>query len=76
MPIDQFERSKFATGEVASCIFWISDADNYCNALKEKGATPYFTNYFHDENEKLSGVYMKPATMYAISNISEKIKRS
>lgn len=71
MPVDQFERGKFGKGEVASSVFWISDADNYCSSLSSNGGTPEFGNYIMAENAKQSGIYMKPATMYAISSVTE-----
>lgn len=71
MPLDQFERASFANGEVAASVFWISDADNYCNALADAGASPLFSGYPRKAGAQMSGIYMKPATMYVISNITE-----
>jgi oligogalacturonide transport system substrate-binding protein len=71
IPVDQFSRSKFAQGDVAGSMFWISDADKYCSSLEDYGGTPVIGDYPMLENAALSGWYMKPATMYAISSISD-----
>lgn len=70
-PIDQFDKSNLADGQVAMGIFWISDADSYCKGIADGGGEAVITDYFMADNATLSGLYMKPATMYAISNISE-----
>lgn len=67
IPLEQFDRTLFSDGVIAGSIFWISDADNYCAGSENSGFTPEFCDYFMDENAVLSGLYMKPATMYAIS---------
>ena len=71
IPIDQFERNGFGQAKFAGSIFWISDAENYCSVLEDNGYTAYIANYPQALEPKLSGKYMKPATMYAISNITE-----
>lgn len=71
LPIDQFERAQFANGKCAGSLFWISDADNYCGALKDNGGNPVFSTYPMAETAKMSGLYIKPATMYSISSITE-----
>jgi oligogalacturonide transport system substrate-binding protein len=69
-PVDQFSITKFAKGEFAGSMFWISDADKYCATLADAGATPVIGAYPTMAGESLTGWYMKPATMYAISNIT------
>lgn len=72
IPMEQFDdKTTFASGKITGCVFWISDADNYCDALEDKGYTPEISKYFLNENADLSGIYMKPATMYAVSNVTE-----
>lgn len=71
MPLEQYDREHFARGECASSVLWISDADNYCQALVDEGFTPIISSYPMAQDAKQSGIYMKPATMYAISSITE-----
>ncbi|MCQ2535683.1 MAG: ABC transporter substrate-binding protein [Lachnospiraceae bacterium] len=67
IPVEDFEKSKFADGTVAATMCWVSDAGNYCNALESKGGIPKIAGYLIPDDSKLSGWYIKPATMYAIS---------
>ena len=76
MPVDDFDKSKFADGSIAATMCWVSDAGNYCNALKDKGGEPMIGGYIIPEDAKLSGWYIKPATMYAISAYSENPKEA
>lgn len=76
IPIDKFDRMKFVDGTVAGSAFWISDADNYCCALEEAGGEAVVGSYPVAPNSKLSGLYMKPATMYAINSITEHPKQA
>lgn len=71
MPIDDFDKNKFADGSVAATMCWVSDAGNYCSALEKKGGVPVIGGYFIPEDAKLPGWYIKPATMYAISAYTE-----
>jgi oligogalacturonide transport system substrate-binding protein len=71
LPVDQYSNTKFASGELAGSVFWISDADNYCSTVEENGGNPVIGEYPMLEGATISGWYMKPATMYAISNITE-----
>lgn len=68
LPLDKFERNSFGEGKCATSLFWISDADNYCSVLEANGGTPVLGAYPTVENSKLSGLYIKPATMYALSS--------
>ena len=70
-PVDQFTSNSFSTGEIAGCMFWVSDAGKYCGGLKEAGGNPVLGEYPTMLNKKLSGWYMKPATMYSISATTE-----
>ncbi len=67
MPIEDFDRKKFAAGDCLGSVFWVSDADNYCGSLSDNGFTPYLCGLFTMDDAKLSGLYMKPATLYAIN---------
>lgn len=71
LPVDQFSREKFTDGEVAGTMIWISDAGKYCSELESTGATVALGEYPMADGAELSGWYRKPATMYAISNITE-----
>ena len=71
MPIDKFDRSILGTGECAGSAFWISDADNYCQYIENGGGAAVFVPYFMADDATMTGMYMKPATMYAISNITD-----
>ena len=71
IPIDDFDKSKFADGVVAATMCWVSDAGNYCGALEKKGGDPQIGGYIISPDAKLTGWYIKPATMYAISAYSE-----
>jgi oligogalacturonide transport system substrate-binding protein len=71
MPVDQFSIIKFTNGEVAGSLFWISDADKYCGALEDNGVEPLIAPYPTFSGGTLSGWYMKPATMYAISSTTQ-----
>jgi len=71
MPIDQYDRSKLSSGELAGSIFWISDISNYCSSIESAG-TPVLGSYLTtDVNKPLTGWYKKPATMLAISDSTD-----
>lgn len=70
MPFNQFDKTKFTGGEVASSSFWVSDAGTYCDELDSKGVEIELGEYPGIEDPIISGRYIKPATMYAISNIT------
>lgn len=71
IPVDDFDKAKFSDGKVAATLCWVSDAGNYCKALEGKGGEPGIGGYIIPKQAKLSGWYIKPATMYAISSYSE-----
>lgn len=66
-PVEQFSREKFVNGQIAGSMFWVSDAGSYCDKLDEKGVKVSIGEYPKQPGCTLSGWYMKPATMYAIS---------
>jgi len=71
MPIDQYDRGKLSSGELAGSIFWISDISNYCSSIESAG-TPVLGYYLTiDPDEPLTGWYKKPATMLAISDSTD-----
>ena len=71
MPIDQYDRSKLSSGELAGSIFWISDISNYCSSIEAAG-TPVLGKYLVlDRAESITGWYKKPATMLAISDSTD-----
>lgn len=67
-PIDDFNRNAFSTGKIAGSMAWVSDAGNYCDPLAENGAEVVVGEYIRDPKATSLGWYVKPATMYAISN--------
>ena len=71
IPIDQYSTSLFTKGEIGGALFWISDANKYCGALEENGGKPVIGEYPVLEGAELTGWYMKPATMYAVSSVTE-----
>lgn len=71
IPIDQFKQELFMTGQVATCAFWISDTGNYCGKAEERGRDIKLDDFPKMEAAKNSGRYIKPATLYAISNNTE-----
>ena len=76
IPIDQFTRNTFSNGTVAGTLAWINDAGNYCNPLQEAGNEVVVGEYVCASDAKAFGWYVKPATMYAISAITEHPKEA
>lgn len=75
-PMEQFSREKFVNGQIAGSMFWVSDAGSYCDALDEKGVKVSIGEYPKQPGCTLSGWYMKPATMYAISSDTKNPKEA
>lgn len=71
MPIDQFNQEQFMTGNVATSMFWISDTGNYCVKAEEQGRTVVLGDYPVLPGALTVGRYVKPATLYAISDNSK-----
>ena len=76
IPIDQFTRNTFSNGTVAGTLAWINDAGNYCNPLQEAGNEVAVGEYLCVPQAKAFGWYVKPATMYAISAVTEHPKEA
>ena len=70
-PIDSFDRAKYMSGEIVGTMCWISDTKIYCDGLAETGVKVSRGNYPKLPGAKLSGWYIKPATMWAISADTE-----
>jgi oligogalacturonide transport system substrate-binding protein len=66
-PIELFDKSDYLNGRIAGTMCWISDTGKYCDALEEKGARVSMCLYPMLPGAKLTGWYIKPATMWAIS---------
>ena len=71
MSVDSFNRNAFASGEVGGTLAWVSDAGGYCDPLKENGYDVKIGEYICEPGAKSLGWFVKPATMYAISNNTE-----
>lgn len=70
-PIEQYDRIIFFQGKTAATMAWISDADRYCSDLLDNGVNVTVGEYPVAEGAKTLGWYVKPATMYAISNSTQ-----
>ncbi len=70
-PANEYDDSAFTNRKLAGVACWVSDSSRYCNSLIEEGANIVLGDRLHSENEKCSGWYMKPATMYTISRDAE-----
>lgn len=68
-PIDAYSRSDYQSGNVAGTVAWVSNAGDYIDELAKNGKTAVIGEYLriHPE-DPLTGWYIKPATMYAISS--------
>lgn len=67
VPIEKFEQTLLKTQTLANTIIWISDAEEYSKAVVSGGADFGFNTLPMQENARLSGWHIKPATLYAIS---------
>ena len=70
-PLDSFDRTNYMSGEVVGTMCWISDTKIYCDGLAETGVKVSRGSYPKLPDTKLSGWYVKPATMWAISADTE-----
>ena len=68
---DSFDRAKYMSGEYVGTMCWISDTKLYCDGLAETGVKVTRGSYPKLEGATLSGWYIKPATMWAISKDTE-----
>ncbi len=70
-PIDQFSANDFYNQNIAGSVCWVSDADRYCQQLSDEGTTVIVGDYPTMDGALRAGRYKKPASLYAISNITE-----
>lgn len=70
--IEENDADDFTTGKTAGAAFWASDAGRYCDSMKEDGYDMVLGSPASLTADDLSGWYVKPATMYAISADTEK----
>lgn len=67
-PIDSYSQSDYLSGKVAGTVAWVSNAGEYMDGLKANGGDPVIGEYIRMQpDDPLTGWYIKPATMYAIS---------
>lgn len=76
MPLEKFDRNAFSTGKTAAALGWVSDAGNYCEPTEQAGYKTMIGDYICAKKAKKFGWYVKPATMYAISPITEHPKEA
>ncbi|MCR4946441.1 MAG: ABC transporter substrate-binding protein [Lachnospiraceae bacterium] len=69
--VDDFGTGMFSGGQVAGVMVWASDAETYCAFLEENKIDVRIGEYPVMEDAKMLGWYLKPATMYAISRITD-----
>ncbi len=69
--VGKYNLNYFMTGKTAGIMGWISDSEKYCSALIESGANVVVGEYPKLEGATKLGWYVKPATMYAISDTTE-----
>ena len=70
-PLDTYDRSLYMSGKVVGTMCWISDTKIYCDGLAETGVRVTRGSYPELPGATLSGWYVKPATMWAISADTE-----
>lgn len=71
MPVDEFSNSRLADGKVASTICWVSDAGRICEDWEAGGYEPALGGQIIKPGATRTGWYIKPATLYAISEYTE-----
>jgi oligogalacturonide transport system substrate-binding protein len=69
--VGKYNLNYFMTGKTAGIMGWISDSEKYCSALIESGANVVVGDYPRLDGATKLGWYVKPATMYAISDTTE-----
>ena len=70
-PVDDFGSSMFSGEQVAGVMAWTSDANSYCGFLSENGVDIRIGEYPVMKDAKMLGWYLKPASLYAISRITD-----
>lgn len=76
MPIGTTDFNTFTEEKTASLVRWISDSASYCASLTERGVKVVVAPYPRYKDAERLGWYVKPATMYAISENTEHPKES
>lgn len=66
---DKFNKNSLNKEEIAGTVAWVSNASDFMDVLKDSGGEPCIGDYIRkNESDTLTGWYIKPATMYAISS--------
>lgn len=65
---EYYDKKELAKGSYAGTIAWVSDAKSYCEAAEEAGYEMVVGDYPCLSSEQKISWYIKPATMYAISD--------
>lgn len=65
---EKFDITNTENGVYAGYAGWVSDAESYCALPKAKGDDIVLSNPFLISGAKYNGWYVKPATLYAISD--------
>ena len=69
LPPDKFDKNSLNRGEIVGTVAWVSNASDFMYVLKQSGGDPAIGDYLKlNESDALTGWYIKPATMYAISS--------
>jgi oligogalacturonide transport system substrate-binding protein len=69
--VEYYDKNCITTGEYAAFAGWISDASNYSDDAIANGYKFTVANYPGVDSYEEGGWYVKPATMYAISDNTE-----
>ena len=70
-PVDDFSISDMNDGTTCGVMCWINDSGRYCDELSARGTNVVLGTAPSMKGAERSGWYMKPATMYAISSITD-----
>ncbi|MGN0664949.1 MAG: ABC transporter substrate-binding protein [Huintestinicola sp.] len=65
--VEYFDKNCIKNGTYAGCVAWLSDAENYMGPAADAGYTVSVGKYTTLPGCSCSGLYTKPATMYAVS---------
>lgn len=72
LPIpNEFDSNAFAGDTIAGVICWASDVTRYGASADEAGVTIELGDFLRADTSREGGWYVKPATMYAISKLTE-----
>ena len=71
MPQNEWSRNSLSDKTAAGALCWISDAEEYCSIINSVGYAVIGDYIGVDETTVNSGLYIKPASMYAISQSSD-----